>query len=88
MIGMVISRPLELKIFDKEIKERLNVSYLNGQRSKIDTLNKAFDKKYTIELNKLKDAKAQRDSLAAAIKSDRQKLNFESSATKRPKHRG
>lgn len=77
MIGMVISRPLELKIFDKEIKERLNVSYLNGQRSKIDTLNKAFDKKYTIELNKLKDAKAQRDSLAAGIKGDRQKLNFE-----------
>ncbi len=77
MIGMVISRPLELKIFDKEIKERLNVSYLNGQRSKIDTLNKAFDKKYTIEIGKLNEAKAQRDSLAAAIKSDRQKLNFE-----------
>ncbi len=77
MIGMVISRPLELKIFDKEIKERLNVSYLNGQRSKIDTLNKAFDKKYTIELNKLKEAKAQRDSLEAGIKGDRQKLNFE-----------
>src|SRR6218665_2222864 len=62
MIGMVISRPLELKIFDKEIKERLNVSYLNGQRSKIDTLNKAFDKKYTIEITKLNEAKAQRDS--------------------------
>ena len=77
MIGMVISRPLELKIFDKEIKERLNVSYLNGQRSKIDTLNKAFDKKYTIEMTKLNEAKAERDSLAAAIKADRQKLNFE-----------
>jgi hypothetical protein len=77
MIGIVISRPLELKIFDKEIKEKLNVSYLNGQRSKIDTLNKAFDKKYTIEIDKLNDAKAERDSLAAAIKADRQKLNFE-----------
>lgn len=77
MIGMVISRPLELKIFDKEIKERLKVSYLNGQRSKIDTLNKAFDKKYTIEIGKLNDLKKQRDSLAATIKSDRQKLNFE-----------
>lgn len=77
MIGMVISRPLELKIFDKEIKERLNVSYLNGQRAKIDTLNNAFGKKYTIELNKLSEAKAQRDSLAAGINSDRQKLNFE-----------
>jgi len=77
MIGIVISRPLELKIFDKEIKEKLKVSYLNGQRSKIDTLNKAFDKKYTIEIAKFKDQKAQRDSLAAAIKSDRQKLNYE-----------
>ena len=77
MIGMVISRPLELKIFDKEIKERLKVSYLNGQRSKIDTLNKSFDKKYTIEIGKLNELKKQRDSLASAIKSDRQKLNFE-----------
>jgi hypothetical protein len=77
MIGMVISRPLELKIFDKEIKERLNVSYLNGQRSKIDTLNKAFGNKYVIEIGKLNEAKAQRDSLAATIKADRQKLNFE-----------
>lgn len=77
MIGMVISRPLELKIFDKEIKERLKVSYLNGQRSKIDTLNKAFDKKYTIEIGKLNELKKHRDSLAATIKSDRQKLNYE-----------
>lgn len=77
MIGIVISRPLELKIFDKEIKERLKVSYLNGQRSKIDTLNKAFDKKYTIEISKLNELKSQRDSLESTIKADRQKLNFE-----------
>lgn len=77
MIGLVISRPLELKIFDKEIKQRLNVSYLNGQRAQIDTLNKAFEKKYTIELNQLNEAKVQRDSLASAIKTERQQLNFE-----------
>lgn len=77
MIGLVISRPLELKIFDKEIKQRLNVSYLNGQRAKIDTLNKAFGKKYTLEIAKLNEVKAQRDSLNAAIKADRQKLNYE-----------
>lgn len=82
MIGMVISRPLELKIFDKEIKERLKVSYLNNQRSKIDTLNKAFTNKYTIELNKLNESKTQRDSLENGIKSDRQKLNFEVFGTK------
>jgi hypothetical protein len=77
MIGLVISRPLELKIFDKEIKEKLKVSYLNLQRAKIDTLNKAFDSKYTIEINQLKAARQQQDSLASGIKSDRQKLNFE-----------
>jgi hypothetical protein len=77
MIGLVISRPLELKIFDKEIKERLKVSYLNNQRSRIDTLNKAFDNKYRIELGQLNEARAQRDSLTSGIKSDRQKLNFE-----------
>jgi len=58
MIGLVISRPLELKIFDKEIKERLKVSYLNNQRSQIDTLNKSFEKKYQIEIGKLNTAKA------------------------------
>lgn len=77
MIGIVISRPLELKIFDKEIKERLKVSYLNNQRSKIDTLNLAFENKYKIEIDKLNEAKAERDSLTSAIKADRQKLNFE-----------
>jgi len=82
MIGIVISRPLELKIFDKEIRERLKVSYLNNQRSKIDTLNKAFTNKYTIELNKLNESKAQRDSLASGIKADRKKLNFEVFGTK------
>ncbi|WP_256002525.1 DUF4407 domain-containing protein [Pedobacter deserti] len=77
MIGIVISRPLELKIFDKEIRERLKMSYLNNQRSRIDTLNAAFNNKYKIEMAKLADIRAQRDSLQAAIKSDRQKLNYE-----------
>lgn len=77
MIGIVISRPLELKIFDKEIKERLKISYVNAQRTRIDTLNGSFAKKYTIEINKLDEAKAERDSLANGIKADRQKLNFE-----------
>ncbi|RNL52797.1 DUF4407 domain-containing protein [Pedobacter jejuensis] len=77
MIGIVISRPIELKIFDKEIKERLKVSYLNGQRSKIDTLNKAFQNKYQVEFGRLNQQKATRDSLEKGIKTDRQKLNFE-----------
>src|ERR1700739_2496566 len=35
MIGIVISRPLELKIFDKEIRQKLKTSYLKGKRSTI-----------------------------------------------------
>lgn len=77
MIGIVISRPLELKIFDKEIKTRLKVNYLNGQRAKIDTLNAAFAKKYEIEFARMKQLEAQRDSLAQSIKTERQQLNYE-----------
>lgn len=77
MIGIVISRPIELKIFNKEIKERLKVSYLNSQRAKIDTLNKAFEKKYQVEFGRLNQQKANRDALENGIKADRQKLNFE-----------
>lgn len=77
MIGIVISRPLELKIFDKEIKERLEISYLNAQRARIDTLNASFESKYNLEFGNLTAIKTQRDSLDAQIKDERQKLNFE-----------
>jgi hypothetical protein len=46
MIGIVISRPLELKIFDKEIRQKLKSAYLKGQHSKIDTLQKTYTDKY------------------------------------------
>ena len=77
MIGLVISRPLELKIFDKEIRQKLKTSYLNGQRSKIDTLNKTFNLKYGSELSKVDELKKERDSLQADIKQSRYILNQE-----------
>lgn len=77
MIGIVISRPLELKIFDKEIRQKLKTSYLNGQRSKIDTLNKAFTNKYSLELSKLQELKAEKDSLEKDINRSRYILNQE-----------
>ncbi len=77
MIGIVISRPLELKIFDKEIRQKLKTSYLNGQRSKIDTLNKTFDLKYGSELQKVADLKVEKDSLESDIKQSRYVLNQE-----------
>jgi len=77
MIGIVISRPLELKIFDKEIRHKLKNSYLNGQRSKIDTLNNTFANKYTTELHKIVDLKAEKDSLERDINRTRYLLNQE-----------
>ncbi|MBC7913181.1 MAG: DUF4407 domain-containing protein [Pyrinomonadaceae bacterium] len=77
MIGIVISRPLELKVFDKEIRQKLKNSYLNGQRSKIDTLNNTFENKYLTELQKIIDLKTERDSLAKDINRSRYVLNQE-----------
>lgn len=77
MIGIVISRPLELKIFDKEIRQKLKSSYLNGQRDKIDTLNKAFSNKYQLELQKLNELKIEKDSLEKDINRSRYILNQE-----------
>ncbi|MEJ6980951.1 DUF4407 domain-containing protein [Pedobacter sp. P351] len=77
MIGIVISRPLELKIFDKEIRQKLKTSYLNGQRSKIDTLNNTFSNKYVTELHKIVDLKAEKDSLERDINLSRYVLNQE-----------
>ncbi|WP_423148669.1 DUF4407 domain-containing protein [Rubrolithibacter danxiaensis] len=77
MIGIVISRPLELKIFDKEIRQKLKTSYLNGQRSKIDTLNRTFSNKYSMELAKLQDLNSEQDSLTKDINRSRYVLNQE-----------
>ncbi|RKD20059.1 hypothetical protein BCY91_00055 [Pelobium manganitolerans] len=77
MIGIVISRPLELKIFDKEIRQKLKSSYLNGQRAKIDTLNKAFTNKYSLELQKFQELKNEKDSLEKDINRSRYILNQE-----------
>lgn len=77
MIGIVISRPLELRIFNKEIREKLKTAYLNGQRTKIDTLQKAYLQKYTQELARVNDLKKEKDSLQADVGRQRVLLNQE-----------
>ena len=57
MIGVVISRPIELKIFDKEIRGKLKRPTQKGQNRKIDTLEKTYTQKYAQELDKNKDLK-------------------------------
>lgn len=82
VIGIVISRPLELKIFDKEIREHLRIEYLQKQQASIDTLNSTFQNKYRIEHKQLDNLKVQADSLESGIKTDRQRLNHEIFGTK------
>jgi len=77
MIGIVISRPLELKIFDKEIREKLKTAYLKGQHGKIDTLQKTYSEKYSMELAKDADLKKEKDSLEKDINRSRSQLNEE-----------
>ncbi|MDN3581854.1 DUF4407 domain-containing protein [Mucilaginibacter flavus] len=77
MIGIVISRPLELKIFDKEIRQKLKSSYLKGQHRKIDTLEKTYNEKYAMELGKNNDLKKEKDSLEKDINRSRYQLNQE-----------
>ncbi|TFF40084.1 DUF4407 domain-containing protein [Mucilaginibacter psychrotolerans] len=77
MIGVVISRPLELKIFDKEIRQKLKTAYLKGQHSKIDSLQKTYSQKYAQELGKNTDLKKEKDSLERDINRSRFQLNQE-----------
>jgi len=77
MIGIVISRPLELKIFDKEIRQKLKTSYLKGQHRKIDTLEKTYQQKYAMEMGKNGDLKKEKDSLERDINRSRYLLNQE-----------
>lgn len=77
MIGIVISRPLELKIFDKEIRQKLKTAYLKGQHRKIDTLAKTYNEKYAMEMGKNNELKKEKDSLETDINRSRAQLNQE-----------
>src|ERR1700753_1955843 len=77
IIGIVISRPLELKIYDKEIRQRLKSAYLKGQHSRIDTLEKTYTQKYEMELGKTAELKREKDSLETDINNSRSQLNQE-----------
>lgn len=77
LIGIVISRPLELKIFDKEIRQQLKTTYLKDQRAKIDTLKNTFELKYSAEMQKTADLKKEKDSLEKDINRSRFILNQE-----------
>ncbi|GAA4782193.1 DUF4407 domain-containing protein [Olivibacter ginsenosidimutans] len=88
LIGIVISRPLELKIFDKEIKEQLQINYLEIQRARIDSLNNTFISKYKEAFADLNRLRTERDVLLNGISEDRKKLNYEIFGNKTPETSG
>lgn len=77
IIGIVVARPLEIKIFDKEIREQLRSNYLQNQQAKINALGHTFERRYRAEIKNIGELKAARDSLQQVLKLNRQQLNFE-----------
>lgn len=77
LIAVVIARPLELKIFDKEIRTVLKAQYLSASKDRIDTLNASFNKKYALETDRAAALKSERDSLYQEINQLRYVLNQE-----------
>ena len=62
MIGIVIARPLELKIFDKEIKEGLKQYYLENQEQLVKSKNDKFDEQFISITTQLSQKRNERDS--------------------------
>ena len=77
LIAIVIARPLELKIFDKEIRSKLKENYLSDYKSRIDTINLSFNKKYALEITKRGSFQKEADSLYKEINQLRYILNEE-----------
>ncbi|NTV92558.1 MAG: DUF4407 domain-containing protein [Chlorobiaceae bacterium] len=77
LIALVIARPLELKIFDKEIHERLKQRYLNDQNEQIKKVQSAFKEKYALELSQIKKYQDEYDQLSADANRLREELKEE-----------
>ncbi len=63
LIAIVIARPLELKIFDKEIRDKLKERYLVDQKSEIVKVREAFNEKYSLEISQMARYQAEYDAL-------------------------
>jgi len=77
LIAIVIARPLELKIFDKEIHERLKERYLGDQKEQIGKVQASFNEKYAQELSQIKKYQAEYDLLSGDVNRLRQELKEE-----------
>jgi hypothetical protein len=82
LIAIVIARPLELKIFDKEIHDRLKERYLTDQKERITKVQESFNQKYSLELSQIKKYQAEYDQLSQDVGRLREELKEEVFGTK------
>jgi hypothetical protein len=77
LIAVVIARPLELKIFDKEIHGQLLIRYLAEQRERIEKVKLSFNEKYAFELSQIKTYQEEYDALSSEVNRLREELKQE-----------
>ncbi len=77
LIAIVIARPLELKIFDKEIHGQLQLRYLSEQKERIEKVKISFDEKYAFELSQIKTCQDEYDALSSEVNRLREELKQE-----------
>ena len=75
--AIVIARPLELKIFDKEIREELKLRYLSDQQERIASVERSFNQKYALELSQITKYQEEYDRLNGEVSRLREELKLE-----------
>jgi len=82
LIAIVIARPLELKIFDKEIHDKLTERYLSDQKAQIVKVRESFNEKYALELAQVARYQSEYDALSSETGKLREELKSEVFGTK------
>ena len=77
LIAIVIARPLELKIFEKEIKEVLKSRYLREQQARITRVQDSFSDKYALELEQIEKLQKEYDAVTNEVTLLREELKSE-----------
>ncbi len=77
LIAIVIARPLELKIFEKEILDVLKSRYLREQSERIERVGAAFTDKYALELGQIEKLQKEYDEVSRELSRLREELKRE-----------
>jgi len=77
LIAVVIVRPLELKIFDKVIREQLRSRYLSDQQQRIVKVQRSLKEKYAQELGQIAAYQREYDTLSSEVNRLREELKAE-----------